>query len=152
MFSQELFDVLLYTQSAGLLLGRNSQDAELGGCLSMKELVTTRCARRGGKGHEGQDSGTVLGILCQRTKFDLANPIQTKAAFSFAMTVMDKVGGWSLGIEKGRQIGATFTELFGDLRESGYLKRPKAHGNIQNQRKVNHGNHQLHLCDNSVPP
>ena len=37
---------------------------------------------------------TQFGQSCVNDKFDLDNAIQTKAEFSCAMTVMDKIGGW----------------------------------------------------------
>ena len=40
--------------------------------------------------------------------FDLTNSIRTNAEFSYAIAVMDRVGGWIDGAEEGSQIGARF--------------------------------------------
>ena len=58
------------------------------------------------KNNERKDPGTVLDDL--RDEFDLTNSIQTKAAFSDALAIMDRVGGWRFGHEKGSQIGTIF--------------------------------------------
>ena len=45
---------------------------------------------------------------CVKDEFDLANSIQTKAEFSYATVVVDRIGGWNGGNEEGSQIGARF--------------------------------------------
>ena len=62
----------------------------------------TSSARRGGKFYERRDSGSVLVQFWTyhvRNEIDLANSIQT-TAFSFAIAVMDRVGGWFVGNEE----------------------------------------------------
>ena len=67
-------------------------------------VATTSSARRGGRDYERKVSGTVLDVL---SGTNLANAIQTKAAFSYAM-IVDRVGGWRFGNEEGSQIGPKF--------------------------------------------
>ena len=40
--------------------------------------------------------------------FDLTNLMQTKKAFSDALAIMDRVGGWRFGHAEGSQVGARF--------------------------------------------
>ena len=43
-----------------------------------------------------------------KEEFDLINAIQTKAAFSYATAVMDRIGGWEEGDEQDNWVGARF--------------------------------------------
>ena len=74
-------------------------------------------------------------MSCVRDEFDLANSIQTKAAFSSAMAVMDRVGGWRFQNEEGSRLGSKIRGVFMVILQGGCLQWPDAHGNIQRQTK-----------------
>ena len=59
--------------------------------------------------------------------------IQAKAKFSYAIAVMDRIGGWIEGgiLEDGSQIGGRLAGVRMDLFKDRHMQRPKFHGCIQ---------------------
>ena len=56
-------------------------------------------------------------------KFDVDDAIQTKAEFSYAIAVMDKIGGWEGKGKSTRELGGSSEHV--DLRRSCKVQRAK---------------------------
>ena len=73
-------------------------------------------------------------------RFDLENAIQTNAEFSYALTVMDKIGGWEA--EKLGRIQVRSKHV--DQHQGCDLQRSKDHARIQApQIQIHHGTSDL---------
>ena len=89
-----------------------------------------------------ETKSTRKNILAQRwtsyvkDDFDLISSTHTKAEFSYAIAVLDRVGGWIDGDEEGSQIEARFAASLWIYTKAVILQWTKAHGNLQHQFKL----------------
>ena len=101
-----------------------------------------------------EDKSAMEKILTQvwtphvKEEFDVGHPIQTTEEFSYAIAVVDRIGGWIEGgrIEDGNQIGGRLAACKWIYPKGSHLQWAKLHGRIQDQEKVfDYGSHQVGL-------
>ena len=80
-------------------------------------------------------------------EFDLADSVQTKAAFSYVIVVMDRVDGWIVEDEKGSQIEARFATCM-CVHNKAVICNGQHHmvAFRMNNIELNYGSNQLGSC------
>ena len=104
-------------------------EATCAGCFPsvQKNGWTRSCLSTWWNGFEREKILAQFWRSCVRDEFDLTNSIQTKAAFSFAVTVMNRIGGWRIRNEEGSQIRARFAACIVGPHQGGYLQIGQQH-------------------------
>ena len=139
------------TMNAATFLGKNFQENQ-NSIMNTTDLTLKKMFDISTKLVSEQDEiFNVDTIHWEKHEFDLANLIQTKAQFSYAMTVVDRINGSHVegrfeGDARQRERGRKTGGVHVDLIKNSYLQRTEKHRSLQGtEKEFNQGSYQLDL-------